>query len=94
LNGRVIDQTGAPFKDSRVELRVYVSESVQLPFATVTTNSEGEFDLHVVLKGDYRFLASATRAFRQPDELWCSSDAQCFLSDTLCTRRQPNIFGG
>lgn len=83
LKGKISDQTGAPFKDSRVELRNYVSETVQLPFAIVKTNSTGEFDFHAVPKGDYRLLASPNRAFRQPDELFCRAGGQCFLQITL-----------
>ncbi len=83
LKGIIVDQTGGPLKDSQIELRNYVSESVQLPFAIVKTNATGEFDFQTVPKGDYRLLASPSRAFKQPDELWCRSDAQCFLKITV-----------
>lgn len=83
LKGTIQDQSGAPLKSSRVELRNYVSESVQLPFAIVKTNAAGDFDFQTVPKGDYRLLASPSRAFKQPDELWCGPEAQCFLKITV-----------
>jgi hypothetical protein len=79
LTGHVEDETGAPFKNSRIELRRYVSEARQVRTANAKTDDNGDFDLGVVSKGDYRLLASPTRAFKQPDEIWCSSGHQCFL---------------
>ena len=66
LKGTIVDQTGAALKDSRVELRNYVSESVQLPFAIVKTNGAGEFDFQTVPKGDYRLLASQVEHSSSP----------------------------
>jgi hypothetical protein len=83
LRGTIVDRAGAPLKGSQVVLRNYVSETVQLPFAIVKTNSIGEFDFQSVPKGDYRLLASPSRAFKQPDELSCGDDEQCFLKITL-----------
>jgi len=83
LKGRVLDQTGAPLEQSRVELRVYISKDVQRPFATATTDHQGEFVFKEVPKGEYRLLPSPTRAFAQPDDLRCGTGAQCFLKITL-----------
>jgi 5-hydroxyisourate hydrolase-like protein (transthyretin family) len=79
LMGHVEDETGAPFKNSRIELRRYVSEVRQVRFANATTDDNGDFHFGDVSKGDYRLLASPTRAFKQPDETWCSTGRQCFL---------------
>lgn len=81
--GRILDQTGAPLKDSRVELRRYVSEREQISTKAVNTDADGKFELGTVTKGDYRLLASPSRAFKQPEELWCSSEAKCFLEIRL-----------
>jgi len=83
VKGRVLDATGAPFEHSRVELRRYVSELEQTPLRTVTTDATGKFNLGTVAEGQYRLLASPTRAFHQADEMWCSSVNGCFLDITL-----------
>jgi 5-hydroxyisourate hydrolase-like protein (transthyretin family) len=83
VKGRVLDATGAPFEHSRVELRRYVSELEQTPLRTVTTDAKGKFNLGMVAEGQYRLLASPTRAFHQADEMWCSSVNECFLDITL-----------
>jgi carboxypeptidase family protein len=83
LSGHVQDETGTPFKNSRVELRHYVSEVRQVRAANTQTDDNGDFHLGNVSKGDYRLLASPTRAFQQPVESWCKSSSQCFLRITL-----------
>jgi 5-hydroxyisourate hydrolase-like protein (transthyretin family) len=83
LTGHVEDETGAPFKNSRIELRRYASEARQVRTANANTDDNGDFDLGDVSKGDYRLLASPTRAFKQPDEIWCNSGHKCFLRITL-----------
>jgi hypothetical protein len=79
LTGHVEDESGAPFKNSLVELRRYVSEARQVPAANAKTDDNGDFHLGEVSKGVYRLLASPARAFKQPDESWCNSGGQCFL---------------
>jgi 5-hydroxyisourate hydrolase-like protein (transthyretin family) len=79
LKGHVEDETGAPFKNSPIELRRYVSEAKQVLAATAKTDNNGDFHLRDVSKGDYRLLASPTRGFKQPDESWCDKGRHCFL---------------
>jgi uncharacterized protein YecT (DUF1311 family) len=83
LKGRVADQSGAPVKKTPVELKRYVSEAQQVSVRKVTTDSDGNFDLGSVTKGQYRLLPSATRAFRQPDKLECNSGGECSLDIAL-----------
>jgi hypothetical protein len=83
LDGRIIDQTGAPFKSSLVELRLYKSESKQISIRKVQTDEGGHFSLHLVAKGQYRLLASPSRAFRQAEELECGDRDPCTLLITL-----------
>jgi hypothetical protein len=57
----------APLKNSRVELRKYVSQRKQTTVKVITTDENGYFDMGTVNAGRYRFLASSTRALQQPD---------------------------
>jgi Carboxypeptidase regulatory-like domain len=82
ISGRVIDQTGAPFRDSPVELRVYLTPIKQVPVAKVMTNRDGQFSFERVNAGKYRILASPTRAFQQSDEIRCNG-SECDLILTL-----------
>ena len=79
LTGHLEDQSGAPIKNSHIELRRYISEAKQVRTAQAKPSDNGNFDLGDVSKGNYRLLASPTRAFEQPDEIWCNSVHQCFL---------------
>jgi hypothetical protein len=72
ISGTLIDDSGAPFKTSRVELRIYTSAKQQSLVKAVTTDERGQFDLGTVGPGQYRLLASATRAFAQPQTLTCA----------------------
>jgi hypothetical protein len=83
LSGRIIDETGAPFKDSLVELRLYESESRQTSIRKVRTDEGGHFSLDFVAKGQYRLLASSSRAFRQAQKLECGDRDPCTLLITL-----------
>jgi hypothetical protein len=83
LRGRITDQTGAPFQNTTVELRRYVSEVQQVSVKKGTTDADGNVDLQIVAKGQYRLLASPSRAFKQPDKLECTSGDKCSLSITL-----------
>ena len=85
LKGRVVDQTGAPFKNTPVELRSYVSEVQQISVRRVMTDSNGNFNFGLVAKGKYRLLPSSTRWFRQPDKLDCYTHDKCSLDITLQT---------
>jgi hypothetical protein len=44
-----------------------------------TTDLNGSFDLGQVKKGEYRLLASPTRAFPQPEPLDCFERQSCEL---------------
>jgi len=83
VGGRVTDQTGAPFKNSLVELRLYESESRQISIRKVQTDEGGHFNLNLVDKGQYRLLASPSRAFRQVEKLDCEGRDPCTLLITL-----------
>jgi 5-hydroxyisourate hydrolase-like protein (transthyretin family) len=83
LRGRITDATGAPFKTSKVELRRFINESKQKTIKTMITNSNGEFNLGQVKSGEYRLLASPTRAFQQPETLECFDHENCELNIVL-----------
>jgi len=69
----------APFKNSRVELRKYISQRKQTTVKVTTTDDNGYFDMGTVDAGKYRLLASPTRDFRQPTDLKCSGN-KCELN--------------
>jgi hypothetical protein len=81
--GTVRDETTAPFTNSRVELRKYISQRKQVSVRVVSTDGAGHFDLGIVTPGKYRLLASPTRAFKQPAALQCQSGDVCELKITL-----------
>jgi len=81
--GTVRDETTAPFTNSRVELRKYISQRKQVSVRVVSTDSAGRFDLGIVSRGKYRLLASPTRAFKQPAALQCQNIDKCELKITL-----------
>ena len=85
ISGRITDSTGAPFQNSRVELRRFVSPTEQIRVEATTTDLDGRFQLHSVKSGTYRLVASPTRAFQQPHQLHCGQK-HCNLSIGL----QPN----
>jgi 5-hydroxyisourate hydrolase-like protein (transthyretin family) len=82
VKGSIKDQAGAPLKNSRVELRRYLSEAQQETVKVIHTNKNGEFKLGQIEPGKYRLLASPTRAFKQPDNLKCD-EKSCSLSIVL-----------
>jgi len=81
--GSILDQISAPLKDSRVELRAYISQRKQVTVKTVTTDGNGRFDLGIVAAGQYRLLASPTRGFEQPSTLKCAEGRACDLKIVL-----------
>jgi hypothetical protein len=83
LSGQIIDASGAPLENSPVELRLYVTEARQTSVKKVQTGKDGNFDLGVVSKGDYRFIASPTRVFKQAETLECGDRDPCVLSVVL-----------
>ena len=82
LFGFVVDTTRAPFRRSKVELRKWVSPTLQIPVKTVTTDLDGHFDLGQVEKGQYRFLPSPHGGFKQPESVSCPQ-TECRLELTL-----------
>ena len=83
VKGQIRDQSGEVFKNSRVELRGFVSPEKQDMIATITTDNEGRFEFRYVAKGEYRLLASPSRAFRQPEGMYCSAAPPCVLDIVL-----------
>jgi len=73
VKGRITDQTKAPFKNSPVELRRFISGSKQDAIKNLSTDADGKFDLGTVKRGEYRLLLSPHRGFQQPEKLECSS---------------------
>src|SRR5215831_9702276 len=71
VSGQITDEANAPFRQSMVELRRYLSAVKQVPLRRVKTDDDGAFDLGIVGPGDFRLLASPTRTFKQPDSLVC-----------------------
>jgi hypothetical protein len=82
VRGHVSDETMAPFKHSPVELRRFISETKQVAVKKVSTDGDGNFDLGVVKRGDYRLLLSSSRAFKQAEKLECWSK-NCTLDAAL-----------
>ncbi len=68
-----------PLKNSRVELRKYISQRKQTTVKVVTTDEKGYFDMGTVEAGKYRFLASPDRSCQQPTSLKCPS-GKCELN--------------
>lgn len=84
ISGILVDDSGAPLKTSHVELRIFISAKQQRSVKTVVTDEHGQFDLGTVDPGQYRLLASATRAFAQPKTLACTGK-DCKFNITLHT---------
>jgi hypothetical protein len=83
VRGRLTDQTTAPFQNSPIELRRFISERKQVTVKKVSTNADGKFDLGLVKHGDYRLLLSLHRGFKQPEKLECSSTRDCTVDAVL-----------
>jgi hypothetical protein len=66
-------------KNSRVELRKYISQRKQTIVKVITTDDNGFFDMGTVEAGKYRLLASPTRAIQQAADLKCSGN-KCELN--------------
>jgi hypothetical protein len=82
IRGTIKDQTGAPFSNSPVELRLFISQEKQEAVRKSSTDAAGSFDLKVVKPGEYRLLLSPHRGFKQPTKLECSSE-DCNLQVVL-----------
>ena len=82
LFGSLVDQTGRPFRLSKVELRKWLSPTQQVLLKTISTDKDGHFDMGEVETGQYRFLPSQTGAFEQPEHLLCPQ-SECRLDLVL-----------
>jgi hypothetical protein len=82
ISFRLVDQSGAAFENSLVELRLYISPTKQSTVAKVTPDHNGQFRFDSMKAGKYRLIASPTRAFQQPSELRCDSN-ECDFAITL-----------
>ena len=69
-----------PLKNSRVELRKYISQRKQTTVKVTTTDEKGYFDMGTVEAGKYRFLASPDRSCQQPPNLQCPDGEKCELN--------------
>ena len=78
ITGSLVDDSEEPLKYSFMTLRRYVSAKQQDPVETVQTDALGRFDLGDISPGKYRLLAPATRDFRQPEQLTCTTDKCTF----------------
>jgi hypothetical protein len=65
------EEFGESIKNSKVELRKYISRRKQKILKVVMTDANGHFDLGTVEPGKYRLLPAQTRAFKQPVKLEC-----------------------
>ena len=82
ISGRVIDVSGEPFRQSRVDLRLFISPTSQKSVQVTMTDADGRFRFKEVKAGKYRLIASPTRAFEQPAHLLCE-EVDCDLLITL-----------
>jgi hypothetical protein len=89
----VTDETTAPFKHSPVELRRFISETKQVIVKKVSTDGDGNFDLGVVKRGDYRLLLSPHRGFKQPAKMECWSQ-HCTLETVLIANPTDALAAG
>jgi hypothetical protein len=84
LSGRLVDQTGAAFKNSDVRLvRLSEWEAMQPHDLYSKTDVEGKFTFDEAESGEYRLLASPNRGFVQPDKLDCYEQPECKLEIVL-----------
>jgi hypothetical protein len=71
INGKVKDETGAPFKNSEIVLRKTSAIPLQPSYLFAKTDADGTFSFDEAEQGEYRLLASPSRAFAQPAKLDC-----------------------
>jgi len=83
ITGRITDRTTEPFRRSAVELRRFISATKQVTVKKGATDDEGKFDLGIVKRGQYRFLLSPNRAFKQAEKLECGGSKKCTLNTIL-----------
>jgi hypothetical protein len=94
VTGELSDQSGAPFKDSKVILRKEDEKGQFIDYRTVPTDKTGRFDLGVVDGGKYRFLPGPNRGFVIPNEVACAERPNCDLKLVLQASWSDQSFGG
>ena len=92
--GDVKDQTGAPFRESKIILRKEDSKGRFVDYRSVQTDKNGHFDLKLVEQGRYRFLPGPNRGWRQPETIECSDSKDCEMKLTLDVSPTDQIYAG
>jgi hypothetical protein len=87
ISGNVKDETGAPFKNSEVVLRKTSAIPLQPSYLFTITDGDGAFGFDESEPGEYRLLASPSRAFAQPARLDCYERRDCNLEIILKANR-------
>jgi hypothetical protein len=87
IHGRLIDASGKPFRNSSVELRLFLAPTKQVLTTTVMTDANGIFQIDDVKPGKYRLLASQARGFQQPEVQRCVQESA--NSQSPCIPVQP-----
>ena len=82
IHGRLIDASGDPVRNSKLELRAFLSPTKQVITTTAMTDANGDFQIKDVKAGRYRLVAAQARGFQQPELQKCAS-RECELSITL-----------
>jgi hypothetical protein len=83
ISGKVKDEAGAPFKNSEIILRKTSAIPLQPGYLFARTDDDGAFGFDEAEPGDYRLLASPSRAFAQPAKLDCYESRDCNLEIIL-----------
>jgi hypothetical protein len=83
ISGQVRDDTGAPFRDSKIVLRKLSDSPLQPSYLDVKTDARGTFSFDEAEPGKYRLLATPSRAFAQPAKLDCYEEPDCNLEIVL-----------
>jgi hypothetical protein len=90
IHGTIRDQSAAPFSNSPIQLRKYLSETKQVSIKSVQTDAQGNFDLGIVNAGHYRLLLSPNRGSAQPQKLDCLA-RECKLDITLIANPTDSV---
>ena len=93
FSGVIKDQTGAPFENSKVQLRIQKPDGTQTPYRTVTTDKQGRFDFGTVAPGTYRLLPAPHRGFKQPDMVLCPR-GNCEVNLVIKANKTDQPFAG
>jgi Carboxypeptidase regulatory-like domain len=83
ISGKVKDESGEPFKNSEIVLKKLSDSPLQPGYLFTKTDDAGTFAFDEAEPGEYRLLASPSRAFAQPAKLDCYERRGCSLEITL-----------